>query len=193
VFDRFTDGARQVVVLAQEEARALGHDYIGTEHLLLGLLGEEKGLAAVALGEAGVEPDAVRDEVVRLVGRGALGDADADALRAIGIDLDTVREKVEEAFGPGALEPVRHLRGRRRRRRRCAEPGQIPFTPRAKKVLELSLRQALKLRHHHVGTEHLLLGLVAEGQGLAAEVLVALGTSPEELRRRVLAALGKVA
>jgi ATP-dependent Clp protease ATP-binding subunit ClpA len=191
VFDRFTDGARQAVVQAQREARDLGHNYVGTEHLLLGLLGEGGGVAAGVLSEAGVTAEAVRAHVVRIVGRGVFRDSDADALRAIGIDLDTVRAKVEESFGPGALDLVECRRGRRSRR--CTGPGEIPFTPRSKKVLELALRQALELRHSHVGREHVLLGLVAEGEGLAAEVLVALGAPPLEVRQRVLAALGKVA
>jgi ATP-dependent Clp protease ATP-binding subunit ClpA len=194
VFERFTDGARQVVVRAQREARDLGHNYVGTEHLLLGLLGDGGGVAASVLAGAGVTAEAVRAHVVRIVGRGAFCGSDADALRAIGIDLDTVRAKVEESFGPGALDLVDRRRGRRSRR--CGGPGgpgEIPFTPRSKKVLELALRQALKLRHSHVGSEHVLLGLVAEGEGLAAEVLVALGASPLEVRQRVLAALGKVA
>jgi ATP-dependent Clp protease ATP-binding subunit ClpA len=212
VFERFTDRARQVVVLAQEEARGLGHGYVGTEHLLLALMREEQGVAARVLTGAGVSLDGVRSDVLGIVGEGAprasdlVGPADADALRAIGIDVDSIRERIEESFGPGALELARRpRRGRRlqfRRPRRQGRPcsgsrlpfvRHIPFTPRSKKVLELSLREAIRLRHNYIGTEHILLGLLREGEGLAAMVLVRRGLGIEELRRRVLNAIGKVA
>jgi len=140
MFERFTDRARRVVVLAQEESRLLGHNYIGTEHLLLGLLAEREGVAA-------------------------------RALRSLDITLDAAREQVREIIGPGAQEPR----------------GHIPFTPRAKKILELSLREALKLGSEVIGTEHLLLGLVDEGAGVGAQILDRLGAPAPAVREAVIA------
>jgi ATP-dependent Clp protease ATP-binding subunit ClpA len=182
MFERFTDRARKVTVDAQAAARRLSHGHIGTEHLLLGLL-ENDGIAAQVLSGAGVTRAAVEREILAEVGRGPLGAGDAEALGAIGIDLDEVRRRMEASFGPGALEwhPDPGCRG--------ARPGHIPFTPRAKKVLELSLREALALKHRHIGTEHLLLGLLREGEGLAMLVLTRLGAGPQLLRARVLDAL----
>ena len=184
MFERFTDSARNVAVGAQATARRLGHGHIGTEHLLLGLL-ETDGVAAQVLGGLGVTRAAVEREVLAEVGRGPLGEGDAEALGAIGIDLDEVRRRVEANFGPGALHwhPDPRCRGARPRL------GHIPFTPRAKKVLELSLREALALKHRHIGTEHILLGLVREGEGLAMLVLIRLGAGPDAIRSRVLDAL----
>jgi ATP-dependent Clp protease ATP-binding subunit ClpC len=139
VFERFTDRARRVVVLAQEEARLLDHDYIGTEHLLLGLIQEQEGVAA-------------------------------KALVVMGVELETVRVQVEEMIGRGNEKAS----------------GHIPFTPRAKKVLELSLREALQLGHNYIGTEHILLGLVREGDGVAAEVLKKLEVDLARVRRTVI-------
>jgi ATP-dependent Clp protease ATP-binding subunit ClpC len=139
MFERFTDQARRVVVLAQEESRMLNHNYIGTEHLLLGLIHEGDGGAATAL-------------------------------EAMGISLEAVRQQVEEIVGKGQEAPS----------------GHIPFTPRAKKVLELSLRESLQLSHNYIGTEHILLGLVREGDGLAAQILVRLGADMAEVREQVL-------
>jgi ATP-dependent Clp protease ATP-binding subunit ClpC len=139
VFERFTDRARRVVVLAQEEARLLNHNYIGTEHILLGLIHEGEGVAA----------------------RG---------LEGLGIDLDSVRAKVIEIIGQGSQAPS----------------GHIPFTPRAKKVLELSLREALQLGHNYIGTEHILLGLIREGEGVAAQVLQKLGAELHKVRQTVI-------
>ncbi|WOP17255.1 ATP-dependent Clp protease ATP-binding subunit [Raineyella sp. LH-20] len=139
MFERFTDRARRVVVLAQDEARALNHNYIGTEHLLLGLIHEGEGVAAKALEQ-------------------------------LGISLEAVREKVVEIIGEGQQAPK----------------GHIPFTPRAKKVLELSLREALQLNHSYIGTEHILLGLIREGEGVAAQVLVKLGADLNRVRSTVL-------
>jgi ATP-dependent Clp protease ATP-binding subunit ClpA len=139
MFERFTDRARRVVVLAQEEARTLNHNYIGTEHILLGLLREDEGVAA-------------------------------QALKALGISLETVRQQVEEIIGQGEQAPS----------------GHIPFTPRAKKVLELSLREALQLGHNYIGTEHILLGLIREGHGVAAQVLVRLGAGLDRVRLQVV-------
>ncbi|MGH2815263.1 MAG: Clp protease N-terminal domain-containing protein [Actinomycetota bacterium] len=184
MFERFTDRARRVTVDAQATARRLGHGHIGTEHLLLGLL-ENDGIAAQVLSGAGVTPAAVEREILAEVGRGPLGAGDAEALGAIGIDLDEVRRRMEESFGPGALHwhPDPGCRGARPR------SGHIPFTPRAKKVLELSLREALSLGHRYIGTEHLLLGLIREGEGLAMLVLTRLGAGPQLLRARLLDAL----
>ncbi len=139
MFERFTDRARRVVVLAQEEARMLNHNYIGTEHILLGLIHEGEGVAA-------------------------------KALESLGISLEGVRSQVEEIIGQGQQAPS----------------GHIPFTPRAKKVLELSLREALQLGHNYIGTEHILLGLIREGEGVAAQVLVKLGADLNRVRQQVI-------
>ena len=139
MFERFTDRARRVVVLAQEEARLLNHNYIGTEHILLGLIHEGEGVAA-------------------------------KALESLGISLEAVRSQVEELIGQGGSSPS----------------GHIPFTPRAKKVLELSLREALQLGHNYIGTEHILLGLIREGEGVAAQVLVKLGADLSRVRQQVI-------
>ena len=138
MFERFTDRARRVVVLAQEEARLLNHNYIGTEHILLGLIHEGEGVAA-------------------------------KALESLNISLEAVRSQVEEIIGQGGSSPS----------------GHIPFTPRAKKVLELSLREALQLGHNYIGTEHILLGLIHEGDGVAAQVLVGLGVELDRTRQLV--------
>jgi ATP-dependent Clp protease ATP-binding subunit ClpC len=139
MFERFTDRARRVVVLAQEEARMLDHNYIGTEHILLGLTRVGEGYAA-------------------------------RALESLGISLDAVRQQVEEIIGRGQEVPS----------------GHIPFTPRAKKVLELSLRESLQLGHNYIGPEHMLLGLVREGDGVAAQILVKLGADPNRVRQQVI-------
>jgi hypothetical protein len=139
MFERFTDRARRVVVLAQEEARHLDHNYIGTEHILLGLIHEGEGVAARALTE-------------------------------LDISLEAVRTKVQQMIGHGDEAPT----------------GHIPFTPRAKKVLELSLREALALSHNYIGTEHILLGLIREGEGVAAQVLIELGGSLDRVRQQVI-------
>ena len=143
MFERFTERAKQVVVLAQEEARALKHNYIGTEHILLGLLREEEGLAARVLESLDVTVEEVRAQVARII-------------------------------GPGD-EPI--------------VSGQIPFTPRAKKVLELSLREALSLKHNYIGTEHILLGLVRENEGVAARILVDFDADAETIRNEIMRVL----
>jgi len=198
MFERFTDQARHVVRRAQEEARGLNHRYIGTEHLLLGMLDPDSGLAYTVLTEAGVTHDQVRAAIEAHVGEGQLGDADAEALLAIGIDLPAVKAKIEELFGPGALdppapEPKRGLLRRRRAPEPAARGGHIPFVPRSKKVLELSLREALRLDHEYIGSEHILLGLCREGEGLAAKILTDAGLSIEDLRDRTIAALDQAA
>jgi ATP-dependent Clp protease ATP-binding subunit ClpA len=185
MFERFTEDARQAVVQAQEEARALRHGFIGTEHLLLGVALQHAGVAPRVLGRFGLEASSIRDEIVRIVGRGGrFDDRDEDALRAIGIDLSSVRRAVEESFGPGALERP----GAGRRRGRCEGPwtgGHIPFTPRAKKSLQLALRWAVAMRHGSLGTEHLLLGLATERDGLAARILREHGAGTTELRAAI--------
>ena len=145
MFERFTDRARRVVVLAQEEARLLNHNYIGTEHILLGLIHEGEGVAA-------------------------------RALESMGISLESVRSQVVEIIGQGSQAPS----------------GHIPFTPRAKKVLELSLREALQLGHNYIGTEHILLGLIREGEGVAAQVLQQLGADLPKVRQTVIQLLSGV-
>jgi len=139
MFERFTDRARRVVVVAQEESRKLGHDYIGTEHILLGILGAGESVAVQALG-------------------------------SLGVSLEAARQQVEEIVGRGSHQVS----------------GHIPFTPRAKKVLELSLREAIQLGHNYIGTEHILLGLIREGDGVAAQVLTQLGADLERTRQQVI-------
>jgi ATP-dependent Clp protease ATP-binding subunit ClpA len=139
MFEKFSDRARRVIVLSQEEARLLNHDYIGTEHILLGLVHEDEGVAS-------------------------------QALRSLGIGLEAVRQQVEGIVGQGGSSPS----------------GQIPFTRRAKKVLELSLREAIQLGHNYIGTEHILLGLIREGEGVGCQALVKLGASLPKVRARVL-------
>jgi ATP-dependent Clp protease ATP-binding subunit ClpC len=145
VFEKFTDRARRVVVRAQEEARALNHDFIGTEHILLGLVGEGQGLAA-------------------------------KALESLGVSMEAVRQRVEDIVPPGQVE---------------VRTGHIPFTPRAKKVLELSLSESKLLGHRYIGTEHILLGLLREGEGVAAQVLTALGADLDGTRERVVQLLAE--
>ncbi|MBO4208626.1 Clp protease [Micromonospora echinofusca] len=188
MFERFTRRARAVVVQARDEADRLHQPRVGTEHLLLALLHDGQSLAATVLRDAGVRIDDLRSRVEQATGPGsrALDDADAAALREIGIDLAAVVARVEESFGPGALDdpppaPRRWPWGRRYDGSR--------FSPRAKKVLELALREAVRLRHNHIGTEHILLGLLREGNGLAAVTLTRAGLDLVDLRRRVLDAV----
>ncbi len=214
MFERFTDRARRVVVLAQEEARMLNHNYIGTEHILLGLIHEGEGVAAKALESLGISLEAVRQQVEEIIGQGqhapsghipftprakkvlelSLREAlqlghnyigtehillgliresegvAAKALESLGISLEAVRQQVKEIIGRGQQAPS----------------GHIPFTPRAKKVLELSLREADGFGHNYIGTEHLLLGLIREGSGVAAQVLVKLGADLNRARQQVV-------
>jgi ATP-dependent Clp protease ATP-binding subunit ClpA len=192
MFERFTDRAREAVVLAQWEARSMRHDYIGTEHILLGVLREGTSVGARVLDGLGIDLKGVRADVVRMVGTGppAADEKDAEALRSIGIDVDEIRRRVEEVFGPGALDHTVTRRRRRRRADRCgpigdAIAGHIHFTPRAKKVLELALREAHALKHGYIGTEHILLGLVREGEGIASTILDGRGATQERVRRAV--------
>ncbi|MBA2576781.1 MAG: Clp protease [Euzebyaceae bacterium] len=177
MFERFTAAARQVVVGAQEQARLLGHNHIGTEHLLLGLFGDSASVAARVLTGLGVERDHILEGVAEHIGP---SQPDAQALATLGIDLDEVRRKAEEAFGPGAL-------GRTRRRGKVT--GHVPFTPRAKKVLELSLRESLRMKHRWIGPEHVLLALLREGQGVAAVLLSERGVTHVAVEERVVEAL----
>jgi ATP-dependent Clp protease ATP-binding subunit ClpA len=177
MFERFTRSARDVVVRAQEESAALGHDQIGTEHLLLGLAARGGPIVATVLGSLGVDADALR-AAIRGTDPGGL---DADALAAIGIDLDAVRRSVEESFGPGALGRARDRDARRARRK--------PFSARAKRALERSVREAIALRGRHLGPEHLLLGVSGDPDGRAAAALRRCGTSPDALRAATLRAL----
>jgi ATP-dependent Clp protease ATP-binding subunit ClpA len=237
MFERFTDGARRVVVQAQHEARRFGHNYIGCEHLLLAATRAD-GPAGTVLRDQGVTPERVEEQILLMIGRGTpaatadpLHGLDREALAAIGIDLDVVRARLEAAFGPDALDRaiVAHRRGararrprrspalgkgpvarlmhvRRSRRARRAAPagpvmlaarrrplpdppprGHIPFTPRAKKSLELSLREAKALHDDYIGVQHLVLAQLAMPDGMGRTVLSALGASRESLRAAVLA------
>ena len=193
MFNRFTRPARDVVVRAQQEARELGHPWIGTEHLLLALLSPEAGIAFAVLQGAGVDAAGVRVNVQRFVGgaRAGLTAEDAAALQTIGIDLDAVLARIGASAAPDPLVPPcpRPRRGLLRRRQ-----GRQPrFTPRAKKVLELSLRESLALRHDYIGPEHVLLGLLRERSGLAARILCDASLSLDELRRSTLAAFDRAA
>ncbi|MEU9888255.1 Clp protease N-terminal domain-containing protein [Sphaerisporangium sp. NPDC051011] len=181
MFERFTADARLTVVQAQEEARVLGHDHIGTEHLLLALLRPNPSVGGQVLLRHGLDHDQVGDRVRGLLAGTAPDALDAEALETIGIDLGAVREKVEAAFGPGALD--RGPRNRRDRPWRLG--GRSPFTSRAKKVLELSLREALALQHNYISDGHILLGLMREGKGLATRVLADAGLDFEALRRNI--------
>jgi ATP-dependent Clp protease ATP-binding subunit ClpA len=176
MFERFTTEARQVVVGAQDEARRLHSGRIGTEHLLLALLARPTTSGAV-LGRHGLTRDSVTEAVRHYVGD---GDLDAAALTSLGIDLDAVRSSVEASFGPGALDRRPGERG---------AAGHIPFTPRAKKVLELSLREAIALKSKSIADGHVALGLLREGEGLAMKVLADRGVDTVELRRDLTAIL----
>ncbi|BCL16501.1 Clp protease N-terminal domain-containing protein [Micromonospora sagamiensis] len=187
MFERFTARSREVVRRAREEA---GRESVGTRHLLLALLADPDALATRVLADGGVHADDLRARIARYVDRSAvLGEADAAALRQIGIDLAAIEARIDESFGPGALRrPVPPPRRGWWRRQAAG-----PFTPRAKKVLELALREALHLRHRHIGTEHILLGLLSEGDGVAAQVLHEAGVDLRDLRRRVEVAVRAVA
>jgi ATP-dependent Clp protease ATP-binding subunit ClpA len=174
MFERFTDEARAVVTRATSHADALQHGWIGTEHLLLGLLDDPTGRPARLLAPWDVRGDWVLAEVERLIGRGE-PDLDAGALATLGIDLDAIRERVERTFGPGALS------GRPGCRRGWFGP-RMPFTPRAKKVLELSLREAIALGDNFIGAEHILLGLLREGHGVAGDILRSRGADRAAVR-----------
>ncbi|MFY1669843.1 Clp protease N-terminal domain-containing protein [Plantactinospora sp. WMMB334] len=186
MFERFTVQAREVVRGAVAARERLGHRTVGTEHLLFALVDEKTSSVAGLLHEAGVNTDRVAEAIDRKVGRGTeeLGDRDAEALLSIGIDLAAVRSKLEESFGEGALEGPPSRPSRRWPFRGWELSNR--FSARAKKVLELALREAVNLRHREIGAEHILLGLIREGDGLAALVLTEAGVDLVELRRRTL-------
>ncbi|WP_436798847.1 Clp protease N-terminal domain-containing protein [Micromonospora profundi] len=188
MFERFTDRARSVVRRALEEARDEGQRPVGTEHLLLALLADDAGLASRVLADAGVRADDLRARIRQhtATGGAGLGDADAAALREIGIDLAAIVARIEQSFGPDALREAVPAPRRRWGRKRCLGG---PFSSRSKKALELSLREALRLRHRHIGTEHILLGVLREGGGLGALVLTESGVGLDDLRARVETAL----
>jgi ATP-dependent Clp protease ATP-binding subunit ClpA len=198
MFERFTDSARAAVVGAQTEARALGHGWIGTEHLLLAVTKDATTPAARQLAQLGLTYDRLHAEAVTTLGG---HHDDGSALRDLGIDLDAVRARVEEQFGPGALDPgpaPSHggLRGRLRRRRRAARPecsgGHIRFSPSAKKALELALRESVGLGSREILVEHLVLSLM-RAEGLATTLVTRLGVAPADVRRTVLDGLGRAA
>jgi ATP-dependent Clp protease ATP-binding subunit ClpA len=176
MFERFSDDGRQAVVLAQEEATRLHHGWIGTEHLLLGVL-LTGGAGARLLADFGVEAVGVREDVLRLIGRGE-DDIDPDALATLGIDLDAVRERVENAFGPGALSRPGGCR-------QGLFGPQTPFSPRAKKALELTLREGIALGTRELRGDHVVLGLLREGDGVAAQILAARGVTLDAARGKV--------
>ena len=190
MFERFTAAARGVVVGAQQEARELGHPHIGTEHLLLAQLSDPGTAVARLLRRSGLDAATARSEVERLVGTShpelsfTESDAeDAAALKAIGIDLNAVRAAIEENFGAGALRLPRKPPRKRGLFGRLSGAGyHVPFTARAKKVLELSLREALRLGHNFIAPEHIMLGVLREGRGLAAQILADRVTDLDELR-----------
>jgi hypothetical protein len=223
MFERFTGTARHVVVQAQADARRLGHNYIGCEHLLLAAVAAAEPASAV-LRDHGVTPERVEAEILRTIGRGQtvdpLGCLDREALAFIGIDVDVVRARIEAAFGPDALTgplpaacqsrrpawgkgPLAALTRRPRARRHSPLPtgprgnasllpgppprGHIPFTPRAKKSLELSLREAKALHDNYIGVEHLTLALLALKDGMVPVIISALGAPATSLRAAILA------
>jgi len=183
MFERLSPDARQAVASAQAEARRLHHNYIGTEHLLLGLMAQPETLSARLLVEHGLDRPVAEAAILRLLGACEPGpdELDANALETIGIDLSTIREKVEASFGPGALdrEPARTRTGR------LGSGRHVPFTARAKKVLELSLREALRLKAGQIVDGHLLLGVLREGEGLAAKVMAEAGIDFDVLRAEI--------
>jgi ATP-dependent Clp protease ATP-binding subunit ClpC len=173
VFEFFTDRARRAVVLSQDEAIALGHDFIGTEHILLGLIGTDRSTAGDVLREQGVELTRARAETVRILEAAGIvaagGQPAKDALSSIGIDVEEIQRRADDTFGPGAFQYPRPA-----------------YTPDAKKALEHTLDEARALGHEKFGTEHILLGLLATGQGRGLEVLAALEVDPTGLRQAVL-------
>lgn len=193
MIERLNPSAHEVLAGAQREAAGLSHYYIGTEHLLLGLLGQPTGPAVDVLRAADLLVDHVRSEVVRLVGAGCggLGPDEADALSAIGIDLDEVRSRLENSFGEGVLD-IPHATAASGSRRRTSFRIGLRFTRRAKKCVELALRETRRLGHDQIAPEHILLGIIEEAGGIAAQILA--GKQPlGKLRNRLLAELDKAA
>jgi len=205
MFERFTDAARDAVVGATVQAKDLQQSPVGTEHVLLALLADPESPVTVALRDTKVDERYVRAEIIRRVGTGSAPDArslvdadaeDAAALKAIGIDLDAVRRAIEENFGAGSLRLPRDTEPKRRGRfSRFYASGHTPFSPRSKKVLELALREALRLKHNYIAREHIMLGILREGHGLAAQILAEAGVDFDRLRTELTRSLagGKAA
>ncbi|MFI6685271.1 Clp protease N-terminal domain-containing protein [Streptomyces sp. NPDC050485] len=174
MFEFFTERAKRAVVASQDEAIALGHDFIGTEHILLGLAGTEDSTAWEVLTAQGIELNRTREETVRLLEAAGVpssgGQPAKDALASIGIDVEEIKRQADSSFGPGAFQYPRPA-----------------YTPHAKQALEFTLREAKALGHERFGTEHILLGLLAAGEGRGLAVLAALGADPADLRAAVLA------
>jgi ATP-dependent Clp protease ATP-binding subunit ClpA len=189
MFERFTESARNAVVSAQEYAREFQHSEITAGHVLLGLVADEQGVAAAVVRHLGVDQAALRTAVA------AYDSADADALRSLGIDLDEVRRRAEQAFGPGALERPRRQRTGLFGHRRVGGSGHLPFDAESKAALEGALREALARHDRHIGTEHLLLGLVTTRPGTALALLGRLGVTQDvdALRALVDQELGRAA
>jgi ATP-dependent Clp protease ATP-binding subunit ClpA len=181
MFERFTKEARAVVTVAVEEAGALGHGFVGTQHVLLGLLGLENGVAFEVLHGAGLEADRVRDVVRRRTPGDGLTDEDAESLRAVGIDLDVVLEHLKESFGPDSLP-----RNQPRR-------GHLRFSRTAKKTLQLALREAIWLKSRTIGSEHILLGLLRCDDSDVTAVLAEAGVKPDDLRTATLGTIARAA
>ncbi len=179
MFERFSAPARRVLVIAQQEAHGFGHDFIGTEHLLLGVAVQEDQWGALMLARRGLTATRIRSEIERIIGRAqverSVPGIDAAALATLGIDLDKVRRRVEATFGPGALAPKPACR------RGAGQPGALPFTPRAKKTLELSLRECLTQGRGEVMPHDIVLGLLGADGG-AAQILAEHGLNPAALR-----------
>ncbi len=178
MFERFTKAARATVIEAQTQARRLGHDHIGTEHVLLALTTSE-GIAGEVLNAAGITHGSVEEGLAALAPDNDLGDEDAEALESLGIDLEEVKRTVEASFGPGALS------------RRFSRKGHLPVTKGAKKTLELSLREALHLGHNYIGTEHILLGLLRNNTSSASAMLAEMGANHDAIRKALLERLPK--
>jgi ATP-dependent Clp protease ATP-binding subunit ClpA len=180
MFERFTPSARNAVIRSQEEARALGHVTIAAGHVLLAIAVEGTGLGGKALARSAFDLTEAREALTHSphTPSGMLDGEDEDALRTLGIDVDDVRRAVESSFGQGALE---------RAHRRWSRRGHIPFAPESKKALELALREAIRLGDRHIGTEHLLLGLVRDPRTSAGAVLERQGITSDDVRRAVSA------
>lgn len=181
MFERFTPEARHVVTLAQQESRQLHHSCIGTEHLLLGLLDQPTTTSFQILSQLGLTHEQAVEGTIEYVGSDEL---DAKALEQLGVDLGAVREKVETAFGEGALDRPSSRRARKRSPR-----GHIPFTPRAKKVLELSLREAIALKHNYINDAHILLGMIRAERAVGTKIINNRGISPNVVRSEIKAVL----
>lgn len=196
MLERFTPGARAAVGRAVHLANHPRHGLVDTEHLLLALLSTESGTAYTVLSGFGLTAQGVQADIERLTDspEPILSDDDAAALRTIGIDVEAVLARVEESFGPGALDPdpddgrAETKRGFLGRRSAPAQ-SRSRFSPGGRKVLELALREALRLKHNYIGTGHMLLGLIRSGDGLAMKIVADSGTSPEDLRAATLEAL----